>query len=144
MLTLRPSDHPRAPSPRRNPSILMFVPASPSAKPISTPMRGIRSVCCAEAGNGKAATAPPPITLKNSRLLIDTPESVLLDHLVGALLNRQRHRNVKHPGGLEIDDQLKLDRGLDRKLVRLSALENSIGVSSGASVVVDQVAAIGH
>ena len=27
---------------------------------------------------------------------------------------------------------------------RLAALENSIGVSSGASVVVDQVAAIGH
>src|SRR5262249_17052436 len=70
--------------------------------------------------------------------------SVLFDHLIRALLNRQRDKNVKRPGGFEIDDHLELDRGLDRKLVWLGALENSIGVSSGASVVVAQVAAIGH
>src|SRR5262249_3420773 len=70
--------------------------------------------------------------------------SVLFDHLVGALLNRQRDKNVKRPGGFEIDDQLELDQGLDRELIRLGALENSIGVSSGAAVVVEQVAAIGH
>ena len=79
-----------------------------------------------------------------SALPPESGHSVLFDHLVGALLNRQRDRNVKRPRGFEIDDQLELDRGLDRKLVRLTALENSIGVSSGASVVVDQVAAIGH
>src|SRR5215475_2471727 len=75
-----------------------------------------------------------------SALPPESGHSVLFDHLVGALLNRQRDRNVKRPRGFEIDDQLELDR----KLVRLTALENSIGVSSGASVVVDQVAAIGH
>jgi len=31
--------------------------------------------------------------------------------IVGALLNRQRDKNAKRPGGFEIDDQLELEIG---------------------------------
>jgi hypothetical protein len=37
----------------------------------------------------------------------------LFDHLVGALLELQRHAEAERLGGLHIDHQLELDRGLD-------------------------------
>ena len=36
------------------------------------------------------------------------------DQFVGDLLEEQRHLKVQQLGGLEIDDQIKLRRGLDR------------------------------
>src|SRR5262245_38985383 len=109
MRTLLPSDHPRVSSPCRNASILTFVSASPSGKPISTPMRCIRSGCQGRERPSRDSSAtdyfeklaPSHCHPRVSR------NSVLFDHLVGTLLNRQRHRNVKRPGGLEIDDQLE-------------------------------------
>jgi hypothetical protein len=39
---------------------------------------------------------------------------LLLDHLVGALLNMKRHVESERLGGLDIDNQLKLGRLFDR------------------------------
>jgi hypothetical protein len=44
-----------------------------SAKPISTPMRRMRSACCARAKSGHVAAAPPT-NVMNSRRLIAAPE----------------------------------------------------------------------
>jgi hypothetical protein len=52
----------------------------------------------------------------------------LLDHLVGALLEKQRHVQSERLGSLEIDHQLKLDWGLDGKHARLLALEDAIDI----------------
>src|SRR6516225_5961350 len=41
-----------------------------SGQPISTPMRRIRSPCCARAASGHAAAAPPSSVMKSRRLLI--------------------------------------------------------------------------
>jgi len=40
----------------------------------------------------------------------------LLDHLVGALLEKNRHLDTECLGGLEIDHQVELEGDLDRKL----------------------------
>jgi hypothetical protein len=45
-----------------------------------------------------------------------------LDHLVGALLEMERHVEAERLRGLEVDHQFELDRGLDGKLARLLAL----------------------
>src|SRR5262249_15695386 len=52
----------------------------------------------------------------------------LFDHVVGALLEEQRHIEAQRLGSLKIDRQLELDRGLDGKLARLLALENAVGI----------------
>ena len=53
----------------------------------------------------------------------------LFDHLVGALLEMQRHVEAQRLGGLEIDDQLELCRRLHWKVGRLLALEDAVDVS---------------
>src|SRR6185503_5216032 len=45
--------------------------------------------------------------------------AILLDHLVGALLQEQRHLEAKRFGGLEIDHQFKLDWEMDGEVARL-------------------------
>jgi acetate kinase len=42
---------------------------------VSTPMRRIRSPCCARTAIGQAAAAPPSSVMKSRRLLISRPES---------------------------------------------------------------------
>src|SRR6266496_1174760 len=54
---------------------------------------------------------------------------ILLDHLVGALLQLQSHSEAKCPRGLEIDQELELDRKLDGKLARVFALQNSVHIT---------------
>jgi hypothetical protein len=41
------------------------------------------------------------------------PPFTSFDHLVGALLELQRHAEAERLGGLHIDHQLELDQGLD-------------------------------
>ena len=68
--TLRPSVQPNCCKPCRNAPMR----ACPSASSvvISTPMRRIRSGCCARAANGHAAAAPPS-SVMNSRRFIRSP-----------------------------------------------------------------------
>jgi len=66
------------------------------------------------------------------------------DHLVGALLKQQRHVKSERLGGLKVDNQLKLDRGLDWKLARFCALEDAINIRRRASKIIDQVISVGQ
>ena len=68
----------------------------------------------------------------------------LLNHLVGALLKAQRHIQAQRFGSLEIDHQLELDRGLDRKLARLGALEHAIGIGRRAPKNIGRVTSVGQ
>ena len=68
----------------------------------------------------------------------------LFDHLVGTLLEVQRHVEAERLGSLEIDHKLEFDRGLDRKFARLGALEDAIGIGCRASKTIDQVIAVGQ
>ena len=56
----------------------------------------------------------------------------------------QRHVEAERLGGLEIDHQLELDRGLDGKLARLRALEDAIGIGRRAPKIIEQVISVGQ
>src|SRR5215831_6575966 len=58
----------------------------------------------------------------------------LLDHLVGELLEVQRHVEAKHLGGLEVDHQLELYRNLNGKLARLLTAQDAVGIGGSGSV----------
>ena len=47
-------------------------------------------------------------------------------------------------GGLEVDYQVELDRGLDWQLIRFLALENAIDIRRSAPEIIDQVISIGQ
>src|SRR5262245_37058289 len=74
----------------------------------------------------------------------DTGCSPSLDDLVGALLEKPRHVQAERLGSLEVDDQLELNRGLDRKLVWLLALQDAIGISSCTPKIIVHVISIGQ
>ena len=69
--------------------------------------------------------------------------SASFDHLVGALLELQRHFEAERLGGLEINDELELGWRLDWEFARLRAIQDAIGVDRSAAIVVDPVVAIG-
>ena len=56
----------------------------------------------------------------------------------------ERDVEAQRLGGLEIDHQLELDRGLDRKVGRLRALEDAIGIGRRASIIIDRVVSVGQ
>ena len=58
----------------------------------------------------------------------------LLDHLVGAAEQRQRHVEAERLGGPEIEDQLDLRGLLDRQVSGLLAFENAAGVDAALTV----------
>src|SRR4030095_11682521 len=57
---------------------------------------------------------------------------------------RRRDRQAEGLGSLEVDNQLVLDRLLDRKIARPSALENLVHVGSGASIQFRNARSISH
>ena len=56
----------------------------------------------------------------------------------------QRHLEAERLGGLEVDHQLELGRGLDGKLARLLALEDAIGIGRRAPKIINQVNSVGQ
>ena len=56
----------------------------------------------------------------------------------------RRHVEAERLGGLEVDHQLELDRGLDGKLARLRALEDAIGIARRAPIIIEQVISVGQ
>src|SRR5437870_5375073 len=74
-----------------------------------------------------------------------------LDHLVGKLLEMQRHVEAQNLGGLEVDHQLERARLHDRQVGRLGAVENLAGVNADLTIrggnagsVADQAASQGE
>src|SRR5262245_18470099 len=68
----------------------------------------------------------------------------LFEHLVSAHQERFGDRQAERLGGLEVDLKLELDRGLDGKLARLRALEDSIGIGRRAPKVIELVNSVGQ
>src|SRR5262249_49161367 len=66
------------------------------------------------------------------------------DDLVGAGKDRWRHGQAERLGGLEVQDHLELGRELHRKIARLLAAKNAIGISGGATTVVRYVGSVGE
>src|SRR6516164_977040 len=68
----------------------------------------------------------------------------LFDHLVGATEQQRWHVEVQRFGGLEIDDQFKLCRRLDREVGRLLALEDAVDVLWHLAKLFDIIRTVGH
>src|SRR5215471_7718373 len=56
----------------------------------------------------------------------------------------QRHVEPELLGGLQIDNQLKLGRGLDRKFARFCAPQDAINVDRRAPKIVNKVISVGQ
>ena len=69
--------------------------------------------------------------------------SELFDHIVGATEQQRWHVEVQRLGGLEIDDQFKLCRRLDREVGRLLALEDAVDVLWHLAKLFDKISTIG-
>ena len=81
--------------------------------------------------------AAPPSSVMNSRRSHSITSSA-------RCWSMQRHVEAERLGGLEVDHQLELDRGLDGKLARLRALEDAIGIGRRAPKIIEQVISVGQ
>jgi hypothetical protein len=62
----------------------------------------------------------------------------LLDDLVRQRAQLIRHSQSECFGGLHVDHQLELDWSLDRKLARLLAFEDTVGIGRRTPVLIDE------
>jgi hypothetical protein len=67
----------------------------------------------------------------------------LFDHLVGALLQRQRHGEAKRLGGLEVDNQFVLGRRLHGEVGRPLAPEDAVDVAGRLLEQVEEIRSVG-
>src|SRR6202045_4695683 len=91
-----------------------------------------------------AACAGPSWAAPASAWLVEASASDSLDHLIRPLQERRRDRQAEGPGGLEVDDQLKLLGLLDREVGGLGAFEDLIDVDGGTLIHVREIWAIRH
>ena len=66
----------------------------------------------------------------------------LFNHLVGELLQIERHLEAKHLGGREIDDEIELRGPLDRQVARSLTLENAGGVDANPAIAIGGAGAV--
>jgi hypothetical protein len=50
---------------------------------------------------------------------------------------------IVRPGGLEVDDEIECGRLLNRKISRLSSLQDAVDIASGAAKDVEDAGAVG-
>jgi hypothetical protein len=83
---------------------------------MSTPMRRIRSGCCACATTGHAAALPSPgMNARRS-----------LNHLIGSGQQRFRDCEAKGLGGLQVDDQFEFGWKLDWQLAHFGTAQDVV------------------
>ena len=109
---------------------------SSAARFMSTPMRRIRSGCCARAASGHAAAAPPS-SVMNSRRSHSITSSARAS-------SARRHVEAERLGDREIDDQLEFGRLLDRQVARLRAAQNLVDIVGCAAKQVRNMRAVRH
>jgi ABC transporter substrate binding protein len=68
----------------------------------------------------------------------------LLDHLIGAAEQRERHGEAERPGGLQINDQLGFRRLLDRQVGRPLAFENPADAHANLAIRIRNAATVAH
>src|SRR6266511_3519587 len=68
----------------------------------------------------------------------------LLDHLVGAAEQRERHREAERLGRLHVDDQLDFRGLLDRQVSRLLALEDAADIDAGLVIRIGKIGSVAH
>ena len=66
----------------------------------------------------------------------------LLDDFVSGYKEGLGHGQAECLGGLEVDDQLVLERGLDGKLARLIALQDAIGIGRRAPMLINKIRSV--
>src|SRR5262245_47819666 len=66
----------------------------------------------------------------------------LFDHLVGAGEQRWRYCQAKHPGGLDVDNQLEFGGLHNRQVCGLGALEDTASVNAELMIGIRQARAI--
>src|SRR6202166_492295 len=70
--------------------------------------------------------------------------SLFVDHRIGACKQRRWYDEAERLGSLEVDHQLILDWGLDRKLARHLPLEDAIDIARGKPKYIALLASIGQ
>jgi hypothetical protein len=63
----------------------------------------------------------------------------LFDQFVSGGEQRWWHDKAEYLGALEVDHQMELDRALNRKIARLCALEDAVGIPGRAPIIVENV-----
>src|SRR5262245_62010395 len=104
-------------------------PSSASAHPSALFASGQTCGTPVRAGDSSDETAHAEPGLLPSAFVIGLVGHRLLDHAIRAQQQRGRDSSAKRLGGLEVDDQLKLNRLLNWKVTRLRASEYPIDVS---------------
>jgi hypothetical protein len=72
------------------------------------------------------------------------PSTPSFDDLVGAGEQRIRHGQAECPGGLQIDDKLEFDGGLNGKVARLFALQDAIRIGRRAPKIIGPILSVGQ